>query len=147
MKFFIYLYIYIFLGISGFASDNKVYKFVKTPQIVDSRTQVVVTVKSNGKVKDVIYQKQSNSDNIATFSTQSSSKKGVMLSFGKGYKVDTEYLENKYNIRFVQKLGISFYLFDNISNYDDTQLIKNMISKESNIKTIRPNWSEKMTLY
>ncbi|VAY87474.1 hypothetical protein MNB_ARC-1_405 [hydrothermal vent metagenome] len=147
MKINILLCTFIILHINGFKlnAETKLYKFKQSPKIIDSSTQTLVTIKNNGKTKQIIYPKKLATKNMLR--STSLIKKGVILSFGRDINIDIDNLENKYKIKFVKKLGISYYQFKNNSIYDDQQLILRIIADEKRIKDIRPNWPEKLSLY
>ncbi len=70
------------------------------------------------------------------------SKKGVIIAFKEGIKVDVEKLEIKYGLKFKKKLIIGYYIFYNVSNNSDEEIVLNIIDNEKNIKTVKPNWKK-----
>jgi len=69
-------------------------------------------------------------------------KNGVMIRFKKNVTVDIPQIEAKYNLKFIKKLHIGYYIFNNLSDYDDITLIQKMIQEEKTIDTIKPNWKK-----
>ena len=70
------------------------------------------------------------------------SKEGVIIAFKEGIKVDVEKLEIKYGLKFKKKLIIGYYIFYNVSNNSDEEIVLNIIDNEKNIKTVKPNWKK-----
>lgn len=70
------------------------------------------------------------------------SKKGIVLAFKKSSKVDIAELEIKYGLKFKKKLVIGYYIFQNVSEKDDTEIVSTIIKNEKNVKTVKPNWNK-----
>lgn len=68
-------------------------------------------------------------------------KKGVLIHFKKGAKVDIGALEATYGLKLKEKLKSGYYIFDNLSAYSDVELIHTIMKNErKNISTVKPNW-------
>lgn len=70
------------------------------------------------------------------------SKKGIVLAFKKSSKVDIFELERKYGLKLKKKLVIGYYIFENVSDRDDMEIVSSIITNEKNVKTVKPNWKK-----
>ncbi len=76
---------------------------------------------------------------------QLDSKEGIVLSFKDQTQVSVDEFESKYGIKLERKLVIGYYIFKNMSEYSDIQIVEKIIKNETNIKTVKPNWKKKNT--
>ena len=75
------------------------------------------------------------------------SKDGVIVSFKDDSNISLKDFELKYNLKFKTKLAIGYYIFENHSTRGDIEIVDSIIKNESNIKTVKPNWKMKNTIY
>ena len=70
------------------------------------------------------------------------SKKGIVVAFKKSSKIDISELERKYGLKLKKKLVIGYYIFENVSQKDDAEIVSSIIKNEKNLKTVKPNWKK-----
>jgi len=87
-------------------------------------------IKQNGVIKEISVANSRYRSRVL--------REGIIVKFTTP-TVDIEGLQARYDIHFVQKLSIGYYIFSNQSAWDDYDLIKQMLEGEQNIHTIRPN--------
>lgn len=75
-------------------------------------------------------------------SKQLSSQKGIIVSF-KNPPVSVVDMEEKYGLKLQKKLLTGYYIFQNVSQYSDIQIVERMMKNETNLKTVKPNWSKR----
>jgi hypothetical protein len=117
---------------------------VKTNSIEKNYTEVIILEKGV-KRKIVIPQTDKSLNKFTPYSSKKlTEKKGLLVVFDHPLsKSEIEEFEAKYDLKMSYKLIIGYYAFENLSSYSDIELIKNIIDKENNIKTIKPNWKMK----
>jgi len=94
-----------------------------------------ITILQNGVKRD-IYLSNSGTKKLST----GIKKEGVIIKFIDDKKTDIKSLEETYGLKLKEKLVIGYYIFDNVSQKSDSDLVSSIISNETNIKTIKPNW-------
>ena len=72
-----------------------------------------------------------------------SKKEGVMVSFRKTDGISIGAFEAKYGLKLQEKLAIGYYIFENISDKSDMEIVQDIIKNESAVKTVKPNWEKK----
>ena len=101
-------------------------------------TAQIVTVIDNG-VKRKIYLPDSNGIKARMVGNElQTEKKELIVAFKKG--ANRSEFEKKYNLKLKTVLAKKYYIYKNNSNLSDSQLIAKIVSNETKIKTIRPNW-------
>ncbi len=128
-----------FLVSNNFAFSQK----VKMQDIQENYTQV--TILDKGTKRIILIPKDENQTNKMTAysAKQLESKEGIMVSFKNTSQLSISEFETKYGLKFKKKLIIGYYIFKNISENSDTQIIANIIKNETNVKTVKPNWKLK----
>ena len=74
---------------------------------------------------------------------QLSSKDGIIIRFKDTVSPSLSELEEKYGLKLKKKLITGYYIFQNVSEYSDVQVVGEIIKNEINIKTVKPNWKKK----
>lgn len=100
----------------------------------------------DGGVKRIIHvPKDANLTTKATTyeTTKTTVKKGVIVSFKEIDALSIGALETKYGLKLQEKLAIGYYIFENVSDKSDMEIIKDIIENESAVKTVKPNWEKK----
>ncbi|HQS72246.1 MAG TPA: hypothetical protein PLH07_04040 [Sulfurovum sp.] len=72
-----------------------------------------------------------------------SKKEGVMVSFRKNNGLSIGVFETKYGLKLQEKLAIGYYIFENVSDKSDMEIVQDIIKNESAVKTVKPNWEKK----
>lgn len=92
-----------------------------------------IQIKERGKIRTLKIQ-MSNSKKLT-------SKDGLILKFSTN-AVAIEAFEKEFNLEFIKKLQIGYYIFENQSTLSDLKLIDKILESDSasSIQTIRPNW-------
>jgi hypothetical protein len=92
-----------------------------------------IQIKESGKIHTLKIQ-TSNSKKLT-------SKDGLILKFSTD-SVAIEAFEKEFNLKFIKKLQIGYYIFENQSTWSDFELIDKILESDSalSIRTIRPNW-------
>jgi len=67
-------------------------------------------------------------------------KEGVLIMFEDPETVDIERFERQYGLKLITKMRIGYFVFKNVSKYSDIDIISKIISNETHIVTIKPNW-------
>ena len=75
--------------------------------------------------------------------TQTTAKEGVMVSFRDTDALSIGTFETKYGLKLQEKLAIGYYIFENISDKNDMEIVQDIIKNESAVKTVKPNWEKK----
>ena len=70
------------------------------------------------------------------------SKKGIVIAFKKSSPMDISEIERKYGLKLKKKLVIGYYIFQNVSDKEDMEIVSSIIKNEKNIKTVKPNWKK-----
>jgi len=109
------------------------------------KNYIKVMVLDKGVKRFILIQKEDSQQNkMSTYSTkQLDSKEGVIIAFKNPSEVQIHEFETKYGLKLKEKLIIGYYIFQNISDVSDTQIIADIIKNETNIKTIKPNWKKR----
>lgn len=130
-----------FLASSSFTFAQK----VKTEAMQKNYTEVIILEK--GVKRKINIPKDDKIKN--TFSPYSAkeatSKEGIIVSFKKPSQVSISEFETKYGLKLKTKLVIGYYIFQNISESSDVQIVGNIIKNETNIQTVKPNWKMRNT--
>ncbi len=71
------------------------------------------------------------------------SKKGIVVAFNKSSKADVDAFEIKYGLKLKKKLVTGYYIFQNVSEKDDVEIVSSIIKNEKNVESIKPNWKKK----
>jgi len=129
----------LLLTSSNFAFSKK----VDTKTIDKHYSEVMILDK--GVKRIILIPKESNlTSKMSTYDvTKTESKEGVIVSF-----IDTTILsisgfETNYGLKLKEKLVIGYYIFENVSEKSDTEIISEIINNEKNVKTVKPNWKKK----
>ena len=81
---------------------------------------------------------------IGIYSTKmQASKDGLIIRFKDPSKINVDEFEIKYGLKFKEKLVIGYYVFENVSQNSDIQIVSTIISNEKNVNTVKPNWKKK----
>jgi hypothetical protein len=77
---------------------------------------------------------------LSTFN-KLTAKEGVLVDFS-AKQISLEAFEKEFNLKFIKKLQIGYYIFENQSTWSDFELIDKILESDSvlSIRTIRPNW-------
>ncbi len=130
-----------FLASSSFAFAQK----VKTEEMQKNYTQVIILEK--GVKRKINIPKDDKTKN--TFSPYSAkeatSQEGIIVSFKKPSQISISEFEIKYGLKLKTKLVIGYYIFQNISEHSDIQIVEDIMKNETNIETVKPNWKMKNT--
>jgi hypothetical protein len=70
------------------------------------------------------------------------SKRGIVVVFKKGKKADLEHFASTYGLKLKKKLVTGYYIFENISDEDDTVILARILKEEKGIVTLKPNWKK-----
>ena len=133
------LTVLLLLTSSNFAFSKK----VDAKTIENNYTEVTILDKG---VKRIIHiPKESNlTSKISTYKvTAVEPKEGVIVSFADSTILSISEFETKYGIKLKEKLVIGYYIFENVSDRSDAEIISKIIENESNVKTVKPNWKKK----
>lgn len=118
-------------------------KELDTKTIDKNYTEVSILDKG---VKRIIHiPKESNlTSKISTYEvTTVEPKEGVIISFADTTILSISEFETKYGLKLKEKLVIGYYIFENVSDRSDAEIISKIIENESNVKTVKPNWKKK----
>jgi len=72
------------------------------------------------------------------------SKRGIIVKF-KNSNTSIDDFELKYGLKLKYKMQTGYYIFNNISDKSDVEIIKQIITDETNILTVKPNWEKRNT--
>ena len=72
-----------------------------------------------------------------------SSKDGIIICFKDTVLPSIGEWEVKYGLKLKKKLLTGYYIFKNISEYSDVEIVSEIIENETNVKTVKPNWKKK----
>jgi|GEM_PF-1523521 len=133
------LTVLLLLTSSNFAFSKKV-----DTKVLD-KNYTEVTILDKGVKRTIHIPKESNlTSKISTYDiTKSGSKEGVIVSFGDTSTLSINEFETKYGLKLKEKLVIGYYIFKNISDKSDTEIINEIIENESDVRTVKPNWKKK----
>ena len=120
----------------SFASSKKVQ--------AASTTKKTITVLDKGIKRQITI--PSVSSKKANSKQQSNTKDGVIVVFKDSTLVSIGEFETKYGLRLKSKLVIGYHIFDNQSSMSDSDIVKNIIENENNVKTVKPNWKKRKTI-
>lgn len=110
-------------------------KTAQTLTILEKGVKRTIKIQLNGE--DVV---KGSDPSIRRVSSES--KEGIIVSFKNKGKVSIEDFEEKYGLKLRKKMLIGYYLFDNLSDSNDMQLIDQIIAHEPNVHTLKPNWKK-----
>lgn len=104
-----------------------------------------ITILEKGVKRIIHVPKDTNMTNkISAYEAKKVARKeGVIVSFYTTEELSISEFETKYGLKFKEKLQIGYYIFDNVSDKIDTQIISEIITNETNVKTVKPNWEKK----
>ena len=104
-----------------------------------------VTILDKGVKRIIHIPKESNlTSKISTYKvTTVEPKEGVIISFADSTILSISEFETKYGLKLKEKLVIGYYIFENVSDRSDAEIISKIIENESNVKTVKPNWKKK----
>lgn len=63
---------------------------------------------------------------------------GIIVKFNSN-KVDLDRFQSTYQVEFVERLSIGYYIFNNNSSLSDIDLVGEILENEKDIETIKPN--------
>ena len=130
-----------FLASSSFAFAQK----VKTEEMQKNYTEVIILEKGV-KRKINIPKDDKIKNTLSPYSAKEArSQEGIIVSFKKTSNVSISEFETKYGLKLKTKLVIGYYIFQNISEHSDVQIVEEIIKNETNIETVKPNWKMKNT--
>lgn len=114
------------------------------PNVLD-KNYTEVTILDKGVKRIIHVPKESNlTSKINAYEAKKvAQKKGVIVSFYTTEELSISEFETAYGLKFKEKLQIGYYIFDNVSDKSDTQIISEIITNETNVKTVKPNWEKK----
>ena len=128
-----------FFASSTFSFSDK----VKAKATTTSYTEVTILEKGVKRKIRIPKDDAIKSRNNTHEAKQLTSKEGIILTFKDPSKVSISELEAKYGIKLKTKLVIGYYIFKNMSKKSDVEIVESIITEESNIKTVKPNWKMK----
>ena len=118
------------------------YSFASSQKVqAASTTKKTITVLDKGIKRHITI--PSVSSKKANSKQQSNTKDGVIVVFKDSTLVSIGELETKYGLRLKNKLVIGYHIFDNQSSISDSDIVKNIIENENNVKTVKPNWKKR----
>ena len=86
----------------------------------------------------------SKKNQLSVYNTKAKDvKKGLLLRMKKGTTLNIIKFETTYGLKFKEKLTIGYYVFKNISEKSDMEIVNLILTNEKNIDTVKPNWSKK----
>lgn len=97
-------------------------------------------IKRTIKVKKPDVQKSSVS--TLSMKEEALSKKGLIVAFDSFSEEELAAFETKYGLKFKKKLVTGYYIFQNVSDKDDVEIVSSIIKNEKNVKTVKPNWKK-----
>jgi len=88
-----------------------------------------------------VFKKENNQSNkFSRYSEeQLISKKGIIVKFKNPIDSASDF-EQKYGLKLKHKMQTGYYIFDNISENSDVEIVSQIIANEKNILTVKPNW-------
>lgn len=133
------LAILLLLASSNFAFSKK------TDEQTMGKNYTEVTILDKGVKRIIHIPKESNlTSKVGTYTiSKIAPKEGVMVSFADNAVLSISEFETKYGLKLKEKLAIGYYIFENISDKSDTEIINDIINSESNVRTVKPNWKKK----
>ena len=100
-----------------------------------------VFIMENGVKRKVLIPNESSKNKLRTSKVnQVSAKDGVLIMFDDASNVNIVEFESRYGLTFVTKMRIGYYVFKNSSKYSDVTIIDQILSNETGVVTIKPNW-------
>jgi len=63
---------------------------------------------------------------------------GIIVKFSSN-KIDLDRFQSTYQVEFVERLSIGYYIFNNNSSLSDIDLVEEILENEKDIETIKPN--------
>jgi hypothetical protein len=123
-------------------------KKIDQKEIQQNYTEVIILDKG---IKRTLYiQKENNNtqesskNKMGIYSTKmQESKNGLIISFTDPSKINIDEFEIQYGLKLKKKLNIGYYIFENVSENSDMQIVSTIISNEKSVKTVKPNWKKK----
>lgn len=107
-----------------------------------------ITILDKGvKRKIPIYEDAVSSKNSISFEAkQTNSQKGIIVSFKYPSEVSVNGFADKYGLKFKKKLATGYYIFSNMSQKSDIEIVESIIIHETYFKTVKPNWNKRNTV-
>lgn len=127
------IFLVLFLS-SSFAFADKTNK-------KDTTEYTEMTILDKGVKRTIRIPKTDEQKSVtSTLSTkQTLSKKGIVIAFKKSSTIDIDAFEIKYGLKLKKKLVIGYYIFQNISDKEDMEIVSSIMKNEKNVKTVKPN--------
>jgi len=131
----------VFLASSTSAFAQK----IKTEEMQKNYTEVIILEKGV-KRKINIPKDDKIKNTLSPYSAkEATSQEGIIVSFKKLAQISISEFETRYGLKFKTKLVIGYYIFQNISEHSDIQIVEDIMKNETNIETVKPNWKMKNT--
>lgn len=67
-------------------------------------------------------------------------KKGMIVKFKKHSKTSIDVFESKYGLKLKHKMRSGYYIFENVSENTDAEILNRIIADEKSVETVKPNW-------
>ncbi len=101
-----------------------------------------MTVLDKGVKRTIKVKRTSDTENTLTTKEETPVKKGVIIAFKKSSNADVFAFETKYGLKLKKRLVTGYYIFQNVSDKGDAEIVSNIIKNEKNIRTVKPNWKK-----
>ncbi len=147
MKKHIILMMLITFATGAFAASFSSQKAERKRDLKNNHQQAVIL---DGGVKRTIHiakDSQLKSKMNSYDAKRITSKDGVIVNFIDSSYLSVDEFAKKYGLKFKQRLMIGYYIFDNVSQLSDLQIVEKIITNETNVETVKPNWKMKKILY
>lgn len=131
--------------ILAFWTLSSTFLFSQQTKTIDTEsTYKYITILDKGvKRKIRIYEDDiSNKSSISFESKQTNSQKGIIVSFKNPSEVSVDGFADKYSLKFKKKLATGYYIFTNMSQKSDIDIVESIIINETYVKTVKPNWNK-----
>ncbi len=90
---------------------------------------IIKQIKDGGIIRDI---------SIPISKYRDNKRVGIIVKFSSD-KIDLDRFQSTYQLKFVEKLSIGYYIFSNHSTYSDIDLVGDILENEKDIKSIKPN--------
>ena len=139
-------YIIRFTLLAFLASSTSAFaQKVKIEEMQKNYTEVIILEKGV-KRKINIPKDDKIKNTLSSYSAkEATSQEGIIVSFKKLAQISISEFETRYGLKFKTKLVIGYYIFQNISEHSDIQIVEDIMKNETNIETVKPNWKMKNT--
>ena len=110
----------------------------------DMLTKVTVLDKGIKRIMHISKEENQTTGRMNAYSAKKlTSKEGIIVKFKKISSGSINEFEIKYGLKLKHKLVTGYYIFENLSDSSDIEILSHIISNEKSVETIKPNWEKR----